>query len=203
MSDNQIIFQEIEVRLIISDVESLQNKIDQLNVQCLGEFHFIDHFYKPNNTLDIEWDPRFKTMRIREFNNYSRLLFDKVQYLPSVTNKYSIKKSDYFGKIILYEGESSFIKKILDDLGFIFWFTIEHTNVKSYRSVNPFTFNFTVEMIKPIGWMIEIEVLDSSITNAHNKINEVVKILDIQQQEIIAESLPSLFLSINNIINNL
>ncbi|HDI02700.1 MAG TPA: CYTH domain-containing protein [Candidatus Aenigmarchaeota archaeon] len=145
---------ESEVRFFIEDIGEFKRNLSKLNAKTIYGYEFSDHYFKPRK---IEWNPLYKTIRLREWFKPKRgceVIFNRVEI---VHDEIPFKRSLYpEGKIILYRGDFDLCSKFLTDLEFEEWFTIEKKNCELVEVPKP-NFKLVYEQVKGLGWIGELE----------------------------------------------
>lgn len=182
----------MEVRVYVPSAETLNQKLQQIKARSFEKINFDDEIYKPSKNSDPEWENLSKSLRIRKLPDSTYLFFDKVRYRRCASSKHFVKHSVYSGKVLLYKGNVSLIRKLLRDLGFEYWFSVEHSDVRTYIVDSPINFKCTVEQVNHIGSMVEIEVSGKDVNSTYDNLMNALQTLGIDHGKIISTSLPRL-----------
>ena len=180
MGDNRF---EAEVRAVVPEYFK-ERLISQGAI--VGENNpYRDDYYKP---IHQKWDPETITMRLRkkERKDFVEILFSKVEYFEKEGLR--IKRSLYpGGKVRIFSGKEKTAKKLLNDCGFEYWFTVK----KPYSAVCKFKeIEFSLENVKDFGWTIEIEGDGKYPEKAILDLWYKIKRLGIGKEQLIYTSLP-------------
>jgi len=165
---------EVEAKIKISNPKELRERISKITTYRKKEVK-IDHYY----TLDKnKYKYPTKSIRVRKINNYYKINFkQKLSYVKGV---YAKDEREF---------EVTDIKNFLNlikDFGFRLWL-IKEKYSESYEIKK----NFHIELnnVKNLGWFVEIEYLTDkkNIEKARKKIQEIIKRLSLEKEEIIKE----------------
>lgn len=193
---------ESEIRIRIDDITKFQNKLKTLDANIIKKYKFKDEIYSPKG--EIDWDHRKKAMRIRKYFNEdeSKILFSHIDFKKS--HDFQFKRSKYpGGKISLFKGDKSHAKKILGDLGFQYFFTIEKYDGKLIEiQLKGSNNKFIVALEKIRAWvdpeldprceiiLAEIEVWAENITKIMEEFKKKLDYLDVSKEKVISDTVP-------------
>lgn len=193
---------ESEIRIRIEDITKFQKKLETLNANIIKNYKFFDEIYSPKSKID--WDHKKKAIRIRKYFNEheSRVLFSHIDFKKS--HNFQFKRSKYLGgKICLFEGDKSDAKKILSDLGFQYFFTIEKYDGKLIEiQLKNSNNKFIVALEKIRAWvnreldpkceiiLAEIEVWAENITKITEEFKKKLDYLGVPKEKVISDTVP-------------
>lgn len=162
---------EVEIRAYVSKPELVLSKCHDLR-----EYTLKDKFYKPISKSISEWDPKYVSMRIRDFGGEKKsLIYSKSRY------RGRIKESE---KITLHEASMSELEQMLESWGFEHLFDI--VREKGYFLKHEGK-DFAMEKIVGLGWMVDIDIAEGENPR------DILGGLGIDVECMIDESLASLF----------
>jgi adenylate cyclase class IV len=173
---------ECEVRFCIDDVKDFQARLGHLGAKIALQYEFTDHYYK----LPTEyWDPIENNIRIRQWikpEKESTIYFVKLEIIS--IGELQFKRSLYpEGKLPLFTGQLDTCRKLLDDLGFEFWFSLRKEKACLWE-VPRHSFFTAVEYIEGIGWTAELEFEGQDPHKAASSIRQALDALKIPQQKV-------------------
>jgi len=183
---------ESEIRIFVNDISSFLERLKNLDAELVLTYSFKDHLFKPKEGSINDWDPNRKTMRLRAWSHpetYSQILFSKTEIWE--TNDLQYKRTCYpQGKIELFHGDFESAKELLEDWGFIAWFTVEKLKGELFKIRSPSEFVIALENLEHIGWMVEIECWGGNVKEVSQKISERMQILGVTTEDITFKSCP-------------
>lgn len=171
---------ECEIRGVVKNPDKLLELVEET-----GRYSLEDVFYFPKlystDTEDPQWDPKYVTLRLRNFSPVGyQVIFSIQEYTgPLKTSK----------KYILAEGTEDDLKKLLELLGFKPFFSIKRLSgyfLKLKDSKAQTVIKMVLENIENIGWMFEAHI-------EPKELNNFLKTFDISEACLLTESLPSLY----------
>jgi hypothetical protein len=189
---------ECEVRFEIDDIKDFEARLGQLGATIAFPYEFTDHYYKPPAG---NWDPVEKNIRIRQWFKPQKESIIYIVKLEIISiDGLQFKRSLYpEGKLPLFTGSLDTCRKLLDDLGFEFWFSLRKENAclwevpqHAARAVPCGSFFTAVEYIEGIGWTAEFEGSDPQ--KACSAIRQALKLLKIPMQKVTHNPISSVYL---------
>ncbi len=135
---------EVEIRAFVPDHKLVLSRCSDVR-----EYTLNDRFYKPSSKTIEEWDPKYVSMRIRDFGGENKSLI----YSTSSYNG-RIKTSE---KATLHEASMQELERMLSSWGFERMFDV--VREKGYFLVHE-NKDFAMEKIVGVGWMVDIDVAE-------------------------------------------
>jgi len=173
---------ECEVRFGIEDIEDFESRLGCLGARIAFPYEFADHYYKPPAE---HWDPIKKNIRIRQWiqpEKESIIYFVKLEIIS--IDGLQFKRSLYpEGKLPLFKGSLDTCRKLLDDLGFEFWFSLRKEKARLWE-VPRHGFFTAVEYIEGLGWTAELEFEGQDPPKASLAIQQALQALKIPRQKV-------------------
>lgn len=183
---------ECEVRFCIDDIEDFQARLEHLGAKIAFPYEFTDHYYKPPAEY---WDPVEKNIRIRQWvkpRKESTIYFVKLEIIS--IGELQFKRSLFpEGKLPLLTGPLDTCRKLLDDLGFEFWFSLRKEKARLWE-VPRHGFFTAVEYIEGLGWTAELEFEGQDPHKAASSIRHALDALKIPQQEVTHNPISAIYL---------
>jgi len=187
---------ECEVRFIIDDIEKFQARLVHLGARIALPYEFTDHYYKP---LAGHWDPIDKNIRIRQWikpQKESTIYFVKLEIIS--IGELQFKRSLFpEGKLSLFTGPLDTCRKLLDDLGFEFWFSLRKEKACLWE-VPGHGFFTAVEYIEGLGWTAELEFEGQDPEKAASAIRQALDALRIPRQKVTHNPISAIYLQNRN-----
>jgi adenylate cyclase class IV len=191
---------ECEVRFEIDNIEDFQARLEQLGAKIAFPYEFTDHYYKP---LAGYWNPVEKNIRIRQWiqpEKESIIYFVKLDIIS--IDGLQFKRSLYpEGKLPLFTGSLDICRKLLDDLGFEFWFSLRKEKACLWE-VPGHGFFTAVEYIEGLGWTAELEFEGQDTEKAASSIRQALDTLKIPQQKVTHNPISAIYLQNRKRIRN-
>jgi adenylate cyclase class IV len=183
---------ECEVRFGIDDIKDFQARLEHLGAKIAFPYEFTDHYYKPPAG---HWDPTNKNIRIRQWiqpEKNSIIYFVKLEIIS--IDGLQFKRSLYpEGKLPLFTGTLDSCRKLLDDLGFEFWFSLRKEKACLWE-VPRHDFFTAVEYIEGLGWTAELEFEGQDPQKAASSIRQALNALKIPRQKITHNPISAIYL---------
>ncbi|MBD3228098.1 MAG: hypothetical protein GF329_07900 [Candidatus Lokiarchaeota archaeon] len=193
---------ESEIRIHIKNIEDFKNKLEDLNSRIIKKYKFIDEIYTPIGAID--WDHQRKVVRIRKYSDETncRILFSHIDFIKH--QGFRFKRSKYpGGKLDLFKGEKTLARKILKDLGFRYFFSIEKSDGKLIKiPLKDSQIDFIIALEEIRGWrkerkkpkcdvyLAEIEVWTKTLSDIIKIFNDRLEYLDISKEDVISDTVP-------------
>lgn len=173
---------ECEVRFGIDDIADFEARLRRLGAKITLAYEFIDHYYKPSAGF---WDPVEQNIRIRQWiepEKESTVYFVKLEIMS--IGELQFKRSLYpEGKLPLLTGALDTCRRLLDDLGFEFWFSLRKEKARLWE-VSRHGFFTAVEYVEGLGWTAELEFEGQDPAKAASSIRQALEILKIPRQKL-------------------
>ncbi len=188
---------EVEVRYFIDNIREFEERLKSLG-RLLYPYEFTDYYFKPKWTY---WDPERKNIRIRVWKYPKKptriyLVKNEILEIDGIKFKRSLYEE---GKLVLYEGDYSKCKEILEDLGFEEWIVVEKRNCKFYEIYHKdFIFRTVLEFIPNVGWVGELEFEGEDPNEAVRNLRKAIEILEIPEDKLTYKPVLSLVLCTKN-----
>jgi len=183
---------ECEVRFEIDDIEDFQARLEQLGAKIALPYEFTDHYYKP---LEGYWNPVEKNIRTRQWiqpEKESVIYFVKLEIIS--IDGLQFKRSLYLeGKLPLFTGSLDTCRKLLDDLGFEFWFSLKKERACLWE-IPQHGFFTAVEYIEGLGWTAELEFEGDDPQKAGSAIRQALSALQIPMQKVTHNPISTVYL---------
>jgi adenylate cyclase class IV len=191
---------ECEVRFEIDDIEDFQARLEHLGAKIALPYEFTDHYYKP---LAGYWNPAEKNIRIRQWIQpvkESIIYFVKLEIIS--IDGLQFKRSLYpEGKLPLFTGSLDTCRKLLDDLGFEFWFSLRKEKACLWE-VPRHGFFTAVEYIEGLGWTAELEFEGQDLQKAALSIRQALDALQIPWQKVTHNPISAIYLQNRNCVKD-
>jgi len=184
---------ENEIRVILTSEEfkSVMRRIKELNGEVVREYKFYDHVFKPKSG---EWSLERKILRVREWFKPSikaEILFTHIEIVEIDEFKY--KRTIYpQGKILMYTGNKEEAFRILEDLGFEYWFTVYKEWGGLYKLKRLYDKIIALEYVKDLGYSLEVEIWGSNVEQVKHEMTEILGRLGIKKDKVLWKSLPTI-----------
>jgi len=191
---------ECEVRFEINDIEDFQARLERLGAKVILPYEFTDHYYKPPAGY---WNPVEKNIRIRQWiqpEKESIVYFVKLEIIS--VDGLQFKRSLYpEGKLPLFTGSFDICRKLLDDLGFGFWFSLRKEKACLWE-VPQHSFSTAVEYIKGLGWTAELEFEGNDSQKAGSAIRQALSALQVPMQKVTHNPISAIYLQNRKLSRN-
>lgn len=176
---------EVEVRAKVD--EKFYNKLIADGARQLKKYSYQDEYWRPKES---NWDPEFIIMRIRkkEGDPGVEVLFSHVHYVEK--DGLRVKRSLYpEGKIKLFYGKEETAKRLLQECGFEYWFSVRKLQclVLEWKGIE-----LAIEQIEDLGWAIELEADGTEPESAIADLWIKLKKLGIRENQLMFKSLPKI-----------
>ena len=183
---------ECEVRFGIDGIEDFEARLGHLGARIALPYEFTDHYYKPPAG---HWDPVEKNIRIRQWIQPEK---DSIIYIVKLEiisiDGLQFKRSLYpEGKLPLFTGSLDMCRKLLDDLGFEFWFSLRKEKARLWE-VPRHGFFTAVEYIEALGWTAELEFEGQDPQKAASSIRQALDALQIPMQKVTYNPISAVYL---------
>lgn len=186
---------ECEVRFRIEDIDAFEATLASLGARIALPYEFIDHYYKPVGT---PWDPVEKSLRIREWADPPRpttIYFVKLEIMTM--DNLTFKRSLYpEGKQPLFSGPIDLCRRLLDDLGFEFWFALRKEKARLWE-IPDHHFCTAIEYIQGVGWTAELEFEGQDPHVAAPAIQNALDLLKIPPHLVTHQPISAIYLESN------
>jgi adenylate cyclase class IV len=183
---------ECEVRFKIENIDAFEATLARLGAKIALPYEFIDHYYKPAGT---PWNPVEKSLRIREWINPptpTTIYFVKLEIIT--IQGIQFKRSLYpEGKQPLFSGPLDLCRRLLEDLGFEFWFALRKEKARLWE-VPDHDFFTAVEYIEGIGWTAELEFEGKEPQKAASAIQNALELLEVPRHLVTHKPLSAIYL---------
>lgn len=187
-----MIIHEAEIRILISDIAKIKNKLQALNAHLEYTYQETDHYYKPRKD---SWKLDEKNLRIREWQfpyTHSEIYFSQNEIYNSGSLQF--KKSVFpEGKVLLYKNSFETCHKLLESLGFLTWFEIKKKKGEIW-SFGKNKYHFCIENIENLGYCAEIEIKNQSRESIRNMITKELELLEIDIKDVSPKPLSLIYL---------
>ena len=183
---------ECEVRFKIEDIDAFEATLARLGAKIALPYEFTDHYYKPPGK---PWNPVEKSLRIREWINPPTPTTVYLAKLEIITiHGIQFKRSLYpEGKQPLFSGSLELCRRLLEDLGFEFWFALRKEKARLWE-VPDHDFFTAVEYIEGLGWTAELEFEGNNPQKAAQAIQKALELLKIPPHLVTHEPVSAIYL---------